>query len=227
MTDALGILSIGPPPERHADRVVAAMLRQLAQTRAHLFPAICAALQSSSDGTPQAQRKLERRIKEAGALSTLLTPGKRGRYTLHFCDCTGWDPARNVEITLADLDTLPPQSWLAYRANRIKSAAGGRQEFTLTGEPFLFVTHHCLSRAAQRADARTVEHLLIAAECIMKTVMTFSNKTGWPTALTAPREGWRVPLADNPDFAVVLRRHERRKALVAATLLRNCGGAPR
>src|SRR5262249_7914305 len=125
MTDALGILSIGPPPERHADRVVAAMLRQLAQTRAHLFPAICAALQSSSDGTPQAQRKLERRIKEAGALSTLLTPGKRGRYTLHFCDCTGWDPARNVETrrsrhaaatTMARLPRQPDQERCRWTA---------------------------------------------------------------------------------------------------------------
>jgi hypothetical protein len=64
MTDVLSIHSIGPPPERHADRVVAAMLRQLAQTRAHLLPAILAAFANSSDGSPKAQRKLETRVKK-------------------------------------------------------------------------------------------------------------------------------------------------------------------
>lgn len=59
------IQSLGAPPERHADRVVAAMLRQLAQTRAQLFPLICAAFQNSSDGSPKAQRKLEQRVKQA------------------------------------------------------------------------------------------------------------------------------------------------------------------
>jgi hypothetical protein len=132
MTDVLSIHSLGPPPERHADRVVAAMLQQLAQTRAHLLPAILAAFANSSDGSPKAQHKLETRVKKAGALSTLLTPGKRGRYELRFTDCTGWDPIRDAEITLDNFDRLPPQPWLVYYANRIKSTGGGRQEVKLT-----------------------------------------------------------------------------------------------
>jgi hypothetical protein len=106
----------------------------------------------------------------------------------------------------------------------ITSTGGGHQEAKLTSRAFLFVTHHALSRAAQRADARTVKHLLIASEIIMQTTMKFSNKTGWQRALTAPPEGWRVLLVGNEDFAVVLRRHERREALIAATLLRSSPG---
>jgi hypothetical protein len=89
----------------------------------------------------------------------------------------------------------------------------------LTSAAFLFITHHVLSRAAQRAEARTAEDLLLASEHIASTAMHFSNKISLPRALSAPPEGWRVPLISNEDFTVVLVRHEKREALVAATLL--------
>ena len=40
------IQSVGAPPERHADRVVAEMLRQLAEARARLWPARSASISS-------------------------------------------------------------------------------------------------------------------------------------------------------------------------------------
>jgi hypothetical protein len=82
------IQSVGPPPERHADRIVAEMLRQLAVQRAKRFPAIAAAILGSRDGGPRAQRRMQERVERAGAIGTSLTPGKRGSYTLLFCDLT-------------------------------------------------------------------------------------------------------------------------------------------
>ena len=215
-----GIQSIGPPPERHADRVVGAMLRQLAQTRAHLLPAIYRAFDTSSDGTPRAQRKMEARIKQAGALVTKLYPGKRGRYVLKFVDCTGWDQVRDAEITIDDLDTIPEKPWIAYHLNTITSVGGGRHECKANGGPFLFVTHHALSRLAQRENARTAGDLLIAAESIMMVTAAVAKERGWDNVLAAPERGWRVPVTKDGDLVVVLKRHEKRKALVAATLFK-------
>src|SRR5262249_39495192 len=88
------IQSVRPPPERHADRVVAGMLRQLAVDHARLWETIAKIAANSSDGTPKAQRKMEERIKRTGVLTTDLLPGKRGRYTLLIYDLSGYDPQR-------------------------------------------------------------------------------------------------------------------------------------
>jgi hypothetical protein len=87
------IQSVGAPPERHADRVVAEMMRRLAEKRARSWPEIIAAILKSSDGSPKAQRKMEERVKQAGAIYTCLEPGKRSKYQFAFCDMTGWDAA--------------------------------------------------------------------------------------------------------------------------------------
>ena len=50
------ISSIGPPPERHADRVVAEMLKHIALASAHMLPEIKRAAAASSDGTPRAEK---------------------------------------------------------------------------------------------------------------------------------------------------------------------------
>jgi hypothetical protein len=45
------IVSVGPPPEKHADRVVAEMLRELAVTNARISKAIGNIVFGASDGT--------------------------------------------------------------------------------------------------------------------------------------------------------------------------------
>jgi hypothetical protein len=64
-----------PAPERHADRVVA-----MARTHAGISTAIGEIVLAASDGTPKGQRKMEARIKAAGAFKTFLKLGTRGRY---------------------------------------------------------------------------------------------------------------------------------------------------
>jgi len=212
------IQSLGAPPERHADRVVAEMMQHLAQTRAHLWPAICEAIDSSSDGSPKAQRKMAGRIKRAGALDIVLAPGKRGRYLLTIYDWTGWDPFQDKEISLGDV--IPERPWIACHVTVIESKGNGRRGMDLISRPILFITHHALSRTAQRLGARTTDHLQISCVAIWSAAMTLANELGIDRWLNAPAAGWRAPIETKREKAfVVLKRHETRNALLAATVM--------
>jgi hypothetical protein len=77
------IRSIGLPHPIHADRVVAEMMHRLAHDRARMLDTLQAIVAASSDGSPKAQRKLQKRIEQVdGVLGTCLEPGKRGQYCL-------------------------------------------------------------------------------------------------------------------------------------------------
>jgi hypothetical protein len=212
-----GIQSIGPPPERHADRVVAEMMRELAHKRAAVWRAMQEAIRTSSDGSPKAQRKLEARIRRAGAVSTKLTPGKRGRYTLYVYDFTGWNERRDEEIKLGD--PIPERPWIACHLDRLQSEGGGRNAVDFKSEPFLFITHHAMSRVAQRLGMRTSEHMLSATHIIWNAAIDlFYEKKDLEKVLAAPPQGWHVPVL-NGTAVVVLRPHRKRRALVAATVI--------
>jgi hypothetical protein len=71
----------------------------------------------------------------------------------------GWDPELNDVI--AD-GRIPPKPWLAGSVTSIKSE--GQHAHILEQRFKLLVTHHALSRLAQRyVDAKTAGDLLIAA----------------------------------------------------------------
>jgi hypothetical protein len=211
------IQSIGPPPEKHADRVVAEMMRHLATQRAHLWPAIHDVIANCKDGSPKAQRKMADRINAAGATYTKLTPGKRGKYCLEIFDMTGWDPMRNNEITLDD--RCPRRPWLAHWVSVIESSGNGRCKLDFKAAPFVFVTHHALSRAAQRLGARTVDDLIAVANAIWGAADHLVDEMGIGEVLEAPPGGWLVPIFKSPGSAkVALTRHNKRRALVAATV---------
>jgi hypothetical protein len=80
------------PPERHADRVTADMIRFLIAQRAGTNARVEAELVRSfgkRDGNPKAQAKFVERVRSVGGktlLSVLLCPGKRGRYSLVIYD---------------------------------------------------------------------------------------------------------------------------------------------
>lgn len=210
------IQSLGPPPERHADRVVAEMMQALAKSRAHLFARILATIATSSDGSPRAQARMKVRIMKAGALSVCLEPGKRGRYAMTINDWTGWDQARDDEITAGD--PIPEKPWLSCWLTLIRSE--GRSPPTLQSVPILFITHHVLSRAAQRRGARTIPDLMAVSRTLWNAAvapLTQAQAQGdidsW---LIVPPEGRRVQLQDGGT--VVLQKHETRDALVAVPL---------
>jgi hypothetical protein len=211
------IQSIGPPPERHADRVVAEMIRQFAQKHARVWCEIARAIDSSSDGSPKAQRKMAERILRAGANSVELTPGKRGRYLLMIHDLTGWNPQRDDNILLGD--PIPERPWIAYNITKIESVGGGSERLAVGSCPLILISHHCLSRVAQRFGMRTTEHMLLATKVIWNETLRFLEKKLEQEKApleTPPLGGWRVPL-DKDGAIVVLKRHARRRASFVAT----------
>jgi len=219
MTDVChkAIQSIGPPPERHADRVVAEMMRHLARKRATLLEAINEAIANSTDGGPRAQRKMAERIERAGALNTELTSGKRGRYTLTFCDFTGWDAKRDAEIRLGD--KIPEKPWIACNVTILSSPGRGRETLDCRSTPVILITHHAMSRTAQRLGLRTTEHLMVAARTIWNGAVKLLNDKENKAWLDAPPQGWRVPIEAKGEAFVILKRHDKHdRVLVAATV---------
>jgi hypothetical protein len=111
------IQSIGPPPVRHSDRIVAEMMQVLAQHSAHLESTLKAILGSFADGNPAAQKRMEARFRAAGnifgqrVVATYLQPGKRGRYTFSLSFFSGWDFQRDEEIKPGD--DIPVRHWIA------------------------------------------------------------------------------------------------------------------
>jgi hypothetical protein len=215
------IASIGLPPERHADRVIAQMLQQIALNSAHLLPSIRAAVVRSSDGSPRAQLKLEARVKAAGGFSTSLKPGKRGRYTLSCFAWGGWNPTTSEMILPGD--DLPEKPWLVVHTHQLRSEGRGRGRVEFKIDPILFVTHHALSRAAQRIGARTALDLLNSMhafpDATTRLLHEWSERGEYPKE---PPQGWRVPvrLEGADDAVAVLKQHEEFAGLVVMTILR-------
>jgi hypothetical protein len=215
LSDTPRIQSLGPPPERYSDRIVGEMMQLISQASAELLPGIRAAIESPSDGNPKAQAKMEQRLQRAGALGTLLRPGKRGAYRLGFFVWSGWDPARDMIIQPGD--ALPHKCWLACCLHTVRSEGRGRGKVELTIMPNLLVSHHCLSRLVQRHGARTWQDLRDAAMNIWIAMMKLATEIGLERYLAPPAAGWRIPIEGGA--VVVLRRHEKFAALVAATIL--------
>ena len=162
------IQSIGLPHEIHADRVVAQMLRQVAETSAPYISGFVERIKASSDGSPKAQRKLAARIIQAGGFEVELMPGKRGRYELSFYSWCCWNDTTDRLIGPGDVP--PPKPWIATLFFHLISKGGGSRDLELRYTPTCFITHHCLSRAAQRFGMRTVPQLLITARQIWQAV---------------------------------------------------------
>jgi len=130
------IQSVGPPPERHADRVVAEMMQELARNQSRLWDAVPEIVASSSDGSPRAQRKMEERIRRAGALATYLSPGKRGRLL-----------ARGLRLL-----------WLGPQTRDANSS--GRSRPTTAMDRVQLDRHHERRRRQRRGEAQDVADIV-------------------------------------------------------------------
>jgi hypothetical protein len=191
------------------------MLRHISLGTAPVFSNICNTAAKTSGGNPRSQRKLEARIKKAGALGTQLTTGKRGAYRITYYAWGGWDAGRDAMIEPGDL--LPHKPWLGCFVHKLVSVGRGREDVTISVYPVLLVTHHALSRLAQRHDARTIFDLLDAAKEIWHAVAELADEKGFEECMKPPPAGWRTLIGDGR--VVVLQKHERFHALIAATIL--------
>jgi hypothetical protein len=96
----------------------------------------------------------------------------------------------------------------------------GRERRKVKSAPPLFITHHALSRAAQRWGARTPENMITVVYAIWDRMMEYTVDLKGEFWITPP-EGVRVNLdsVDSDQLIVVLKGHSTRKALVAATVI--------
>ena len=133
-------------------------------------------------------------------------------------EVVGWDPLANKPIGLTD--PIPDKPWLAWLITRITDR--GRD---VASVPALFVTHHALSRAAQRFRLRTAKHIVSITASVWHGICR--NTAGKDTAAIdqwyrVPPQGRHIRIGDN--ITAVLRRHENKATLIVATFLWN--GAP-
>jgi hypothetical protein len=159
------ITSVGAPPEAHADRVVAEMLRFLVRGQLAREKAIAAVL-NLPDGNPRAQAKIARKLEETGwpfVLNvSLKKSGKRGRYELCFVSLDGYSPS--LRQVIVDEKDIPHKPWLAISLHWIKSR--GNHDYDERRATIMLLTHHALSRLAQRSSVKCIWDLVGAVVAI-------------------------------------------------------------
>jgi hypothetical protein len=192
------ISSIGPPPELHADRVISEMVRWLANEAERLLPHINALLAGVLPASPRAQLRLVeklRKIARPTLLDVYLSPGKRGRFKLAVF-IWGVKPGARPQVYLG-----------------IQAIEGiGNFRLRTKTRHLLTVSHHAMSRLAQRCNVRTPEDLQRALAGMALTVIAEDGLL----------EGDFPPAGkcfSFPGGVAVLRRDAESGDLIVATVL--------
>jgi hypothetical protein len=172
MNELPRIQSLGLPPEKHADRVVAAMMRVIAEERARCWRKLNELMAANlPDGNPAAQTRLFKKITAAAdsfLLGSHLEPGKRGRYKMRLVILDAWDAERGT--ILGPDDPIPEKPWITVTSVVIESK--GHHRYEEDCQVSLFITHHALSRLTQRCGARTLKELYCAVRRIAIVYLT-------------------------------------------------------
>jgi len=227
------IQAVGAPPERYADRITAEMMRHLVAQSAHIRETVREiVLATVNDGSPRGQQRMRKRIDAAGTtlgrsnVRTLLKPGKRGKYEIRFVFWAGWDRDREEEIKVGD--PIPERPQIVHWCAKLKGTGNGKRSISYA--PMLIISHHVLSRTAQRHGLRTLDDMFGAIEILNQWVIKFFRYMDTETddrnrILQAPPEGWRVPInsrswvAEETDAHLIIQRHWTLGIPVAVTIL--------
>ena len=126
-----------------------------------------------------------------GVVGAHLSEGKRGRFTVLLYDQTDWNPSTDSEIRLGD--PIPDKPWIACNYSRIRSEGRGRNKLETDSTALVFITHHALSRTAQRFGLRTADDMIEALQIIWNAAATIMNEKGYEEVFNPPLEGWRAP----------------------------------
>jgi hypothetical protein len=182
-------------------------------------------LTTASDVGPRGQEQICRRIEAAGVMPssgranvrTRLQPGKRGKYKILFMFWAGWDRDREQEIKVGD--HIPERPQLVYWAAALEGTGSGRRSINYL--PILIISHHVLSRTAQRRQLRTVDDMLDTIEALNQWVLKFTDNK----IRQVPPEGWRIPVnsrswaLQEPDAHLIIQRHRTLGIPIAVTIL--------
>lgn len=159
------IQSLGPPPEKHADRVIAQMLRELVKARVNVDFNLKEIVRSVRDGNPRAQRRFAEKIMAATHPFTPaigVDPGKRGRYSLSIRMLDGWNPV--TKRLIVNESQIPLKPWVTMTCIEFRSK--GRGFYECDASQLIFASHHALSRLAQRCGVKASIDLLHAVTSI-------------------------------------------------------------
>ncbi len=207
---------VGPPPDRHAERVVGEMLRWLLVEYNQTTERVNGLLDVDKMGSPTAQRRVFERVKRAfGPLVFRheLEEGKRGRFRVAIYDWAVWDAAGHRFVE----GDAPMPAAAALACVFTHYVGTGRQRCDKRVVAYLIVTRHAAVRLAQRCAVRDA-HDLLAQACALSTraanMVVALKDDEWSKP---PPSGWRLPVyrvSPGPDGAV-----EGREALAGVAVL--------
>jgi hypothetical protein len=210
---APSIQSIGPPPTRHAERVVDEMLVFLHRQHGVFFEKARRVIDPRQMGTPVGLRRTSSRLMDSLgvlALAVYVQEAKRGKGSVSFADWTVWD----VEAGKEAGEAMPLNACLAAFMNTYR-CVHHRPQIVSTAP--LLVSRHACVRLAQRADVRTVSDLILVMRDLW--AKTFALITGPEKSWLEPHDGhWRIPLAQG-QIAILTPCHDGARRLVVKTIL--------
>jgi hypothetical protein len=215
MNELPRIQSLGLPPEKHADRIVAAMLRVIVEERVLCWRRLNDLMAAHlPDGNPAAQARFFKKVTTAAdsfLLGSHLEPGKRGRYKMRLLILDGWDAERGAIIG-AD-DPIPEKPWIAVTSVVIESRGSYRYEEDCSVT--LFITHHALSRLTQRCGARTLKELYCA---VRRIAIIYLTKMAHKSVSGHQRISIELPLNLGTAICALQPHEDGQGGLVLATL---------
>ena len=227
------ISSIGPPPERHAERIVGEMLAWLHVENHRLWQILAGSLDLNQMGNPVGQERAVRRFRDKAKpllLDFRLVTGKRGKYKLTLVTWEIWDVVNHRVADASGL--LPPYGCLAvgFAQKRGRGWPDGKAIDRWRYSTTLIISRHACLRLAMRAEVKTVPDLLAAVRELWETVAVFVNELPDEEVVrekegdeerrwwqTAPPEGWRLTMPRGT--VAVVGQYNDSPRLVVKTIL--------
>jgi hypothetical protein len=102
---------------------------------------------------------------------------------------------------------------------KLEGTGNGRR--SITYRPLLIISHHVLSRTAQRHGLRTVDDMFGAIETLNQWVLNFTDNT----IRQVPPEGWQIPInsrswvVEETDAKLIIQRHRTLGIPIAVTII--------
>jgi hypothetical protein len=180
------IKSIGPPPERHAERMAIEFARWLVAEERRRVPLWDEVFKNANDGNQKGQIKMVERLAKVSGNSLLsvdLQPGNRRKYRMILQLMVGWD---NGDL-IADDAPIPPAPWLALIMELVHATYSTTKHRRLV---LALISQHAIARLAERCGARDPHDITRIAQDMSMAIIKL-NKTADRNKM--PEGGWRAP----------------------------------